>query len=358
MNQNEIYQLISSITGQKNILTIPREFINYTGDITSALLLNQLLYWTPKSNDGWIYKTYQDWESEIGFSEYKIRKASESLKNLELLETKIKKANGNPTVHYRLNTDKFLKGFLNFLNQRNLSIDTEKSLQTNITETTTETTTKGNDKIIPGLQSEETQAHKIIDYWNDKKLNSHHKYSQSLIKNIKITLGHYASSGLFEAIDNYSIIYHDNKYAVPMKMTLHNFIWFALKTEFKAKAGFIQFLSINKPLEKFIKFKDDFELLRSEFTPVTIEYDPSVLLDKENNTYYGFNTDELRDKTSVDIEIAEIKDRGVNDYFQLNYNEFVISALFFTRKYTPQLDLLKEMMIIWKKNKDKYEKII
>ena len=356
MNQNEVYQLISSITGQKNILTVPREFINYTGDIVSALLLNQLLYWTPKTSDGWIYKTYQDWEDEISFSKYKVNKAAKILKELDIIETIVKKAENSPTVHYRLNTEKFIESFLNFLNERDFTFKSKKALLTNITETTTEITTKEDNNVIPGLKSEETLIHEIIDCWNDKNLGSHHSYAPSLVKNIRtVFYNHYTPVDIHRAINNYSIIYHNDKYNLPIKMTLHNFFWWPINDNFQTKKGFIQFLDDYEPLKKFIKYKDPFLLLRSQFQPVTVQYDPSKLLDKENNAYYGIDTDELRDVVMVNIDIYDIRENGIHNKFNLNTLEYVIAALFFNRKHTPELETLKEMMDLWKENKDKFK---
>jgi hypothetical protein len=130
--------LIQSFTGQKNILTIPAEFIHYTGSIDCALFLSQLLYWSDKGKrkDGFIYKTYSEWEKEICLNEYKARKAANILKAKGILETKLKKANGSPTVHYRLDLNKFSESFMEFLKERDAVI--EESL----TETTTEITTE------------------------------------------------------------------------------------------------------------------------------------------------------------------------------------------------------------------------
>jgi hypothetical protein len=138
-------KIIRALTGQANILTIPREFINYTKSLKCGLFLSQLLYWSDrvKRADGFIYKTYDEWDKEIHLSEYDVRKAVKVLKSKGILETKLKKANGSPTVHYRLDLNRFSESFMNYLqeekskNSENQAVETEESL----TETTTETTT-------------------------------------------------------------------------------------------------------------------------------------------------------------------------------------------------------------------------
>ena len=144
--QNQVFELIEEFTGQKNILTIPVAFIKYTGSRDAALFLSQLIYWTGKSKnkDGWIYKTYSEWEEELYMSEYEIRKARKTLEKLGILETKIKKANGNPTVHYRLKKDIFSETFLKKLQKRTCKNSRNEPLKTTetLTEITTETTTE------------------------------------------------------------------------------------------------------------------------------------------------------------------------------------------------------------------------
>jgi hypothetical protein len=120
ITQGEIFEAIKALTGQANLLTIPRSFISYTGQFETALLLSQLLYWSDKTSrqDKFIYKTYQDWHIEIGLTEYGVRKAANRLKKMGILETKIHKAFGNPTVHYRLKSSVFSDSFLKFLKER------------------------------------------------------------------------------------------------------------------------------------------------------------------------------------------------------------------------------------------------
>ncbi|MCB9458702.1 MAG: hypothetical protein H6670_03555 [Anaerolineaceae bacterium] len=82
-----------------------------TGDANTALMLLRLLYWTPKSKrEGWIYKSWRDWNAECNLSQSQIKRVH----SLNLLETvgivrEIRKANGVPTMHYRLDPVAFLR---------------------------------------------------------------------------------------------------------------------------------------------------------------------------------------------------------------------------------------------------------
>ncbi len=148
MQRTEVFELIKEFAGQSNILTVPVAFIRYAGSLEAALLLSQILYWTDKTEDGWFYKSYADWEKEITLNEYDIRKAAKSLKDKGVLETRLKKANGAPTVHYRLKEAEFSESILQFLknptceNSRNLdSAKSEESINKRLPKTTNKTVT-------------------------------------------------------------------------------------------------------------------------------------------------------------------------------------------------------------------------
>jgi len=50
-----------------------------TNSTTATILLCQLLYWTPKSKDGWIWKTVDEIEEETGLTQYEQKTARDSL---------------------------------------------------------------------------------------------------------------------------------------------------------------------------------------------------------------------------------------------------------------------------------------
>jgi hypothetical protein len=116
--QKQIFSVIKEITGQANILPIPKTFIDYTGNLEDALLLSQILYWSDKGKDGWFFKTYEEWKNETTLSEYKVRAISNRFKEEGILKTKIKKVHGNPTLHYKIDETNFVNSFLNFLRGR------------------------------------------------------------------------------------------------------------------------------------------------------------------------------------------------------------------------------------------------
>lgn len=122
--------LIATYSGNERHITIPKIYLELTNDYPTAALLNQMIFWSDKTKrrDGFFYKTYKEWEEETFLSEYQVRRASKKLKELGFLETKLKKANGSPTLHYKLDMDALSESIVEKLknrNQRNLSIDSE-----------------------------------------------------------------------------------------------------------------------------------------------------------------------------------------------------------------------------------------
>lgn len=94
--------ILRKVAGQGNILTIPRVFIEIAGDHESALFLSQCIYWYDKMGRPF-YKTYQDWEQELGLSRYALDKARKNLAGI--ITTELKLTNGAPVLHYAVDYD-------------------------------------------------------------------------------------------------------------------------------------------------------------------------------------------------------------------------------------------------------------
>ena len=141
-NQKKMMNLIKQLTGQGNVLTIQRFYIDYTGNMSTALFLSQLLYWSDKGSDpdGWIYKTHDEWHDEIRLSPYQVRGVTKTLVEMGILETKFEKVGNTPKLHYRLVGDEFTASTMKFLDSqqsRNLTVlDNEVSSPSCLTEIT------------------------------------------------------------------------------------------------------------------------------------------------------------------------------------------------------------------------------
>ncbi len=127
--RKHILDIISEFSGQNKMLSIPRFYIELCGDIPTALLLSQLIYWTDKTkrSDCFIFKTYKEWHSELGLSESQVRRGANKLKKMGILTTKIRKAMGAPTVHYKIQKEKFEDLILKKVKNRSLTNERNQS---------------------------------------------------------------------------------------------------------------------------------------------------------------------------------------------------------------------------------------
>ncbi|MGM1447499.1 hypothetical protein ACS2BO_27020, partial [Bacillus cereus group sp. BceL305] len=145
-NYNTIRTIISQISGQENIVVVPKLFIKLTGDLTTAVLLNQIVFYSDKSKrtDGYFYKSHKEWQEEICLTKRQVSYSTAKLKEMGLVDTKLMKANGAPTLHYKLDYDKLVDWIVTNCNNGKSQIVTMEShkLSQSLTENTTETTTK------------------------------------------------------------------------------------------------------------------------------------------------------------------------------------------------------------------------
>jgi hypothetical protein len=88
------------------VLTTPRIFIDICdGDIEIALFLSQCYYWLTrgKRSDGFFWKSDVEWLQETGLTHSKLIRARKMLKSKDLITIKKLKAEGSPTLHYKVN---------------------------------------------------------------------------------------------------------------------------------------------------------------------------------------------------------------------------------------------------------------
>jgi len=86
------------------------------GSIEKALYIQQLCYWSDKGSrdDGFIYKTKKEIEDETTLSPYQQDNCRKHFERLGILETKLLKAKGVPTLHYRVNFGRLQKVMLEY----------------------------------------------------------------------------------------------------------------------------------------------------------------------------------------------------------------------------------------------------
>lgn len=87
------------------VFVIPDYLIRLTGRLDAALFLSQIMYWEDKGGreDGYFYKSKKQWEQETLIPDSTLRKLERIFISEGWIETKLIKAHGKPTVHYRVN---------------------------------------------------------------------------------------------------------------------------------------------------------------------------------------------------------------------------------------------------------------
>jgi hypothetical protein len=151
MSKNALVNTLLKLSGNENVIIVARTFVDFTGSLEAGLMLSQLLYWTTKTriDGGWIAKSDEEFSYELCITTYGVRQAKKTLISKGILEMEIKKFNGSPTSHYRINQEKLAETFTDFINSDSadsnpVPSDSRSPLSESadsLTEITTETTT-------------------------------------------------------------------------------------------------------------------------------------------------------------------------------------------------------------------------
>lgn len=333
--QKDVFNLIKTLTGQANVLTIPVAFIKYTGNIHSGLFLSQLIYWTEKTDDGWIYKTYNDWENEIYIKEYSIRKAKKILEEKDILETKVKKISGNPTVHYRLKWERFLDSFLCFLSNVNAK-SKEPKCEIKGTYNKAEITSK----ITTDIYST------FLKNWKKNSLIQHNKITSKRKKAIDKILkeNDYPLEEIFKAFQNYSIVLNSDDYFWDYKWSMEDFL----------QRGLNKFVDEAEPLENFknrqtsfgFNSKQQFEK-QPKIHPTTPTKESMNLLTKDPMPIgYPARKEGESDKELIKRYRMNDIDKWISVYD--NCINKLINANIWKQGYKPDKDKIYSRLLTWK----------
>lgn len=104
-----IFQFLKECFGQRSTITIPRALVQLTGELKTALVLSQIIFWHDKTSneEGWFYKTYEEWQEETGLSKNEVSGAVDRLKPHGIVETELRKVGQTPKLHYRFSETEF-----------------------------------------------------------------------------------------------------------------------------------------------------------------------------------------------------------------------------------------------------------
>lgn len=134
--------------------------VDFTGDLSSAAMLGQIIYWfSPSKNSRdpkvsiqrngklWLAKTHADWWDEVRISKFNAPRKLKQLEKLGVIEVKTFKFEGDPTKHIHLKQDVLSKLLNNMIetmkadcSNRNDSLKKEecKPLEDSVFESPTE----------------------------------------------------------------------------------------------------------------------------------------------------------------------------------------------------------------------------
>ena len=102
---NQLRELIFRLN-RDDVTTVQSLLKRITGDQIATIMLTRLLYWLPKSQTGWVFKSWRDWEAECGLTRAQVKRVHGSgLLEAVGVQRELRKARGAPTVHYRVDLD-------------------------------------------------------------------------------------------------------------------------------------------------------------------------------------------------------------------------------------------------------------
>lgn len=120
-NQPDLLARLQNVVRQLNrsdIRTVSALIAKTMGDQQAAMMAVRLLHWFPKAKKlgGWVYKSWRDWNAECNLSQAQVKRVhGKGLLEGIGIERAIMKANGTPTVHYRLDENRLIQKLAEFL---------------------------------------------------------------------------------------------------------------------------------------------------------------------------------------------------------------------------------------------------
>jgi hypothetical protein len=106
--QQNFFGLLRAWSGQSQIIAVPRVLINFfDGKLDWAAMTSQLMFHSDKdlTDDGFFCLPDKDLTKEIGISQWQATACRKWLKQHEVIETVVRRVNGTPMLHYRMNDD-------------------------------------------------------------------------------------------------------------------------------------------------------------------------------------------------------------------------------------------------------------
>ena len=137
------------------------EYVEHFGDIETAIFFQQFHYWSDKGgrDDGYVFKSQIEIEYETTLSRFQQDRVRKKLVSMGYLLVKKIKANGVPTLHYKVTeiANAFVRNS-QFGNVRNLQIEMQETYKSLTESTNIEYTESTNKRVKKSLSPEELKT--------------------------------------------------------------------------------------------------------------------------------------------------------------------------------------------------------
>ena len=129
----------------RDTIDVKKIYIDMAEDILAGLMLSQIVYWHLPGRDGkiklrvrkngylWLVKTYKDWWDETRLTARQARRALSILKKKGIVISEVRRFNGSPCTHIRINEEQFMwhwSAILSVMTSRAYGSDTEDKIIT------------------------------------------------------------------------------------------------------------------------------------------------------------------------------------------------------------------------------------
>jgi hypothetical protein len=115
---NAVRLIKELLPNKKNVVSLSISLLEVLDDdYPECAIFSQCVYWSDRTDDedGWFYKSYQDWKKECRVKERTCRRKLESLKARGWVETEVRQDySGQNQLYVRLIGDKWIEDMMNF----------------------------------------------------------------------------------------------------------------------------------------------------------------------------------------------------------------------------------------------------
>jgi len=169
-------------------IKVKRIYVDIAGDLVSGVLLSQIVYWhlpskknttklrVQKEDKFWLAKGRNDWWDECRISPKQFDRAIEKLRSIGVVDTKLFKFKGSPTIHISLNGIALMERVKSILTKGENPIIPNGEIQfdetvNSLTEITAKPTSKITKPKTSGDKKSPSDHKKVIDHYHNEFLS-------------------------------------------------------------------------------------------------------------------------------------------------------------------------------------------